>query len=239
MLRADMPLNDVAHRPGGLRRLFLRVLVLAAGAVHAHTVPSLMLEAQFETDGAYLMKANVDPRLFLEAVPSNVPPVPASWYFDQSATQRLDTEAKATAYLRQTVKLHFGGRQMDLPAVTWIAMDGATNEALKPESAETHLLAEIRGLSPAADLRVHLAPASNTSLILLTSMGSTEEKRPIVLFPGEASPVITVPVPPFTQPPAAPRSTRLEPGKLLVVIVMIVLAWVAVRRFRKTQVGSA
>lgn len=234
-----MPFDATMRRSGGFRPWLL--LVLMASAAQAHTVPSLMLEAQFESDGRYLIKANVDPRLFLAAVPSNVPPVVASWYFDQSPVQRQDTEAKATAYLRQTVQLHFGGRPIDLPAMTWIAMDGATNEALKPDSAETHLLAAIPGLSLAADLRVHLAAAANTSVILLTRLGSTAEPRPIVLFPGEASPVITVPVPPATQPPAPadPRSTRLESGMLLVVIGMIVLAWVGVRRLQKTRAGSS
>lgn len=228
---ADSMPYDAPMRSAGVFRPWL-LLVLVASTAHAHTVPSLTLEAQFESDGRYLIKANVDPRLFLAAVPSNVPPVPASWYFDQSLAQRQDTEAKASAYLHQTVQLHFGGRSIDLPAMTWTAMDGAANEALKPDSAETHLLAEIPGLSPAADLRVHLPPAANTSVILLTRIGSTAEQRPIVLFPGEASPVITVPVPPAT---TAVRPARLESGKLLMLLGMTVLALAAILRWRKMK----
>jgi hypothetical protein len=217
-----MLFNDVAHRSGQLQRLMLRMLVLAAGAVQAHTVPSLVLESEFQADGRYVMKANVDPRLFLAAVPSNLPPVAASWYLDQTPVQRQATEAQATAYLRQTVKWHFGGRPIDLPAMTWTAMDGATNEALKPESAETHLLGEVQGVSPAADLRVHLAANANTSVILLTRVGSTDEKRPIVLFPGETSPAITVPVPPVIPPSASPRPPGgMSTGLLLVIGVLV------------------
>lgn len=216
------------------------MLVLVAGAVQAHTVPCLTLEAAFQADGRYAMKANVDPRLFLAAVPSNLPPVAASWYLDQSPDQRQATEAQATAYLRQTVRLNFGGRPLDLPAVTWIAMDGATNEALKPESAETHLLGEIQGVSPAADLRVHLAPAANTSLILLTRMGTGDgaERRPIVLFPGETSPAISVPVPPAIPPPV-PRPPAGMPMGLLLVIGILVLGLGAAFWWRKPTPGAS
>lgn len=241
MLPPNMLLNDVAHPSGRPWRLMLWMLVVAAGTVQAHTVPSLTLEASFQADGRYVMKANVDPRLFLAAVPSNLPPVAASWYWDQSPAQRQATEAQATAYLRQTVQTHFGGLPTDLPAMTWTAMDGATNEALKPESVETHLLAQIQGVSPAADLRVHLAPAANTSLILLTSIGSGDgaERRPIVLFPGEASPLIAVPVPPVIPPAADARSSEGMTTGLLVVIGALALSLGAALWRRKPTPGAS
>ena len=218
----------------------LWMLVLAAGAAQAHTVPCLTLEAAFQADGRYVMKANVDPRLFLAAVPSSLPPVAACWYLDQTPAQRQAMESQATDYLRKTVRLHFGDRSIDLPATAWTAMDGATNEALKPESAETHLLGEIQGLSPAADLRVHLAPAANTSLILLSRVGPGDEaeRRPIVLFPGETSPAITVPVPPVIPPSASPRPPRGMATGLLLGIGVLVLGLGALLWRRKTTLGA-
>jgi MYXO-CTERM domain-containing protein len=171
-------------------------LAMLPGILQAHTVPSLTLEATFQTNGRYLLKANVDPRLFLAADPTSLPPVEAGWYRGQSAEQLNETEAKAADYLRQALVVTFGGAAHELSKPTFQPMDGATNERLSPTSQEVHLLAEVTGPTAPGPFQVRLGQRANTSLILLTTIGDQAERRPMVLFPGETSIGIEVPQPP-------------------------------------------
>jgi hypothetical protein len=66
-------------------------------------------------------------------------------------------------------------------------MDGATNEPLKTDSKEVHLLAEMHGMAPGSDFQIVIGKDANSSVILLNSLGDQMERRPQVLFPGETS----------------------------------------------------
>jgi len=188
------------------RRILPIFLLLSAfGLAGAHTVPSLTLEAVFRTDGQYLLRANVDPRVFLAADPTVLPPVEAGWYRNQSAEQLKDTEAKAADYLRQALVVTFGGAAHELSKPVFLPMDGATNEPLSPGSQEVHLLAEFTGQTGAGPFQVWLGQQANTSLILLTTIGEQAERRPMVVFPGETS--IGIPVPP---PPMAAVEPKVD-----------------------------
>ena len=57
------------------------------GAAWAHVVPNMTVEADFAADGVYTLSINVDPRTFLAADPTTLPPVPGSWYREQTPEQ--------------------------------------------------------------------------------------------------------------------------------------------------------
>lgn len=162
-------------------------MTLLPSWLHAHTVPSLTVDAAFQPDRSYVVKVNVDPRLFLSTQPTSLPPVESKWYHDQSPEDLKKTEQQATEYLKRALTLLFGGQTTEVAKVTYTAMDGATNQPLSAESKEVHLLAEIRGSTTAADFQVALGKDANTSLILINSRGDEMERRPQVLFPGETS----------------------------------------------------
>ncbi len=164
--------------------LFLLCLVTMA---RAHTVPSLTVEAVFQPDHSYTLRINVDPRLFLSDQPTSLPPVEADWYRTQSPDQVKQTEQRATDYLKKAIGLLFATKPTDLPAIHFKPMDGATNEPLKAESKEVHLLAEMQGTAAGADFQIVIHQAANSSVILLNCLGDQMERRPQVLFPGETS----------------------------------------------------
>ena len=62
-------------------------LLEVAGVAHAHVVPNMTVEAEFNSAGGYTLRINVDPRTFLAADPTSLPPVPASWYLEQTPEQ--------------------------------------------------------------------------------------------------------------------------------------------------------
>lgn len=167
--------------------LLLACLIGLPASVCAHAVPSLIVDAVFQTDGTYALRVNVDPRLFLSAQPTSLPPVESKWYRDQSPEDRKKTEQQATEYLKRALTFLFGGQRSELAEIHFTAMDGATNQPLAEQSAEVHLLAEVRGKTSAVDFQVGLGKDANTSLILINSLGEEMERRPQVLFPGETS----------------------------------------------------
>lgn len=167
--------------------LLLAVVALLPSLVRAHTIPSLTVEAVFQADRSYILRVNVDPRLFLSPQPTSLPPVETKWYSDQSPEELKKTEQQATEYLKRALTFLFGGQAGTASEVAYTPMDGATNQPLSAESKEVHLLAEIRGTTTAADFQVVLGMEANTSLILINSLGSQLERRPQVLFPGETS----------------------------------------------------
>ncbi|MCX6853483.1 MAG: hypothetical protein NTV80_01100 [Verrucomicrobia bacterium] len=104
-------------------RLFLLTFILA-GPAAAHQVPNMTIEADFDAQGHFEMKVNVDPRVILSDQPTSLPPVVAAWYLDQSPEQVKATYEKALSYLKANLQLQFGTITMPLDEVTWQAMDG-------------------------------------------------------------------------------------------------------------------
>jgi alpha-mannosidase len=78
----------------------LLVLAVLGLPLEAHQIPSLSVEALFSKDRTYLVRINVDPRLFLSAQPSSLPPVPVEWFRDQSDAEKKKTFETAEAYLK-------------------------------------------------------------------------------------------------------------------------------------------
>ncbi len=171
------------------RRFFLATLgwALLPHRAEAHTIPSLTVEAIFQADHSYLLRINVDPRLFLSTQPTSLPPVEARWYRDQSPEELRKTEQQAADYLKKAIALLFANTPAELPAITFKPMDGATNQPLSDASKEVHLLAEMQGTTTGKDFQLVLGKDANSSLILLNSFANQQERRPQVLFPGETS----------------------------------------------------
>ena len=164
-------------------------LLAVAGVLHAHVVPNMTVEAEFNSAGGYTLRINVDPRTFLAADPTSLPPVPASWYLEQTPAQAAATHEKAQQYLASSLGVLFDGKKTELPACKIQAMDGADNTLLKADTQEVHLLATASGELPAAaaTFQIDFAKEANTSLILLHTQAGKTELRPQVIFPGETS----------------------------------------------------
>jgi hypothetical protein len=169
-------------------RYFLLTLFLAASA-KAHQVPNMTIEADFDSQGHFEMKVNVDPRVILSDQPTSLPPVVAAWYLEQTPEQVKTTFEKAVAYLSANLKLQFGSVVLPLPEVTWQAMDGTTNLPLTTETTEVHLLATIKSAVPIGQgtFALGFGQAAQVSLILLLKNPSLTEPKVMVLFPGETS----------------------------------------------------
>ena len=161
----------------------------AASLLHAHVVPNMTIEAEFNSAGGYTLRINVDPRTFLAADPTALPPVPASWYLEQTPEQAAATHEKAQQYLASSLGVLFDGKKAELPSCKIQAMDGADNTLLKAATQEVHLLATASGQLPAGatTFQVEFAKEANTSLILLHTQAGKTELRPQVVFPGETS----------------------------------------------------
>jgi hypothetical protein len=164
-------------------------MLVVVARVGAHTIPSLTVEAEFKADGGYELRANVDPRLFLSAKPSDLPPVPVEWYRDQSESQLAETRRRAGEYLAKALMPSFNGRAASGLAYDFIPMDGATNLPLDDQTKEVHLLGKCQSRVPegGGDFQVALGKDALVSMILLNSLEGKPERRPQVLFPGEVS----------------------------------------------------
>ena len=169
-------------------RLLLLTLFLAASA-SAHQVPNMTIEADFDSQGHFAVKVNVDPRVILSDQPTSLPPVVAAWFLEQTPEQVKATFEKAVAYLSENIKLQFGSVVLPLPEVTWQAMDGITNLPLTPETTEVHLLATIKATVPVRQgtFVLGFGQAAQVSLILLLKNPCLTEPKVMVLFPGETS----------------------------------------------------
>jgi hypothetical protein len=168
--------------------IYLAFLAVASIA-RAHVVPNMTVEAEFESKGGYTLRINVDPRIFLASDPTSLPPVPASWYLEQTPEQVAATHEKAQQYLTSALGVLFNEQKAPLPTCKIQAMDGADNTPLKADTQEVHLLATASGQLPAnsTSFQIDFARDANTSLILLHSMAGKTELRPQVVFPGETS----------------------------------------------------
>lgn len=228
-----------------LPRAALAMLALAMpGAALAHVVPNMTVEADFAADGAYTLSINVDPRTFLAADPTTLPPVPGSWYRDQTPGQLDATHAKAREYLSRALGLLFGGQKTPLPHCAIQAIDGESNTPLTAETQEVHLLASAKGNVPtgAASFQIDFAKDANTTLILLPSHNGKAAPRPQVVFPGETSRAYpleasapaakTALVPaPAAQPPAPLFSLGLI-ITLSITVVLLIVGWRLLSHYR-------
>lgn len=175
------------------RSICRAVLVLYVGftgtALLAHQVPNLTLEVDFSPSGEVEFRLNLDPRLFLAEDPKTLPPVPALWFREQSATEKAETLEKALTYVKAALTFMFD----DQPAGKWtwefLPIDGATGERFTDETAEVHLLATVKTRCPdgATASSVQLENPAKAPMVLLNSLSQQVERRPQILFPGETS----------------------------------------------------
>lgn len=199
----------------------------AASIVRAHVVPNMTVEAEFASSGGYTLRINVDPRTFLASDPTSLPPVPASWYLEQTPDQVAATHEKAQQYLASALGLLFDGKKTVLPACKIQAMDGADNTLLKAGTQEVHLLATASGQLPAnsTTFQVDFAKDSNTSLILLHSMSGKTELRPQVIFPGETSRPFQLHLAAAPDSPPGPPTSK---GNNIYLIIAISVACIVI-----------
>lgn len=165
------------------------LLGVGAQAVTAHQVPNMTVEADFEENGSFEMRVNLDPRTFLSRTPSMLAPLDAAWYLEQSAEQKALSLQMAADMLRGQLLVKFDGQSLPLPEIEWQPLDGATNTPLREDTEEVHLLATVRGMVPtgAGDFSLSYAPSAQVSLILLVRTPVSTEPRVQVIFPGESS----------------------------------------------------
>ena len=230
-----------------LRQLILGTVLsvlLAVGHAEAHVVPNMVVEADFAADGAYTLRINMDPRTFLAADPTTLPPVPGSWYQEQTPEQIAATQEKARDYLSKALGLIFGGQKTPLPACDFQAIDGEDNAPLKPETQEVHLLATVKGQAPAGGggFQIEFGREANTTLIYLPGIVGNKERRAQVLFPGETSRLFQPQFPaekaavPSPAPATAPN--RLPFFVFLgVVIALLFQGWRLLRKYRHHHRG--
>lgn len=219
-------------------RLFALALAICSfGGLQAHNVPSMTIEAQFKDDRTFEISINFDPRAFLASDPRSLPPVPASWYRDQSPEQVAATLGKAREYVEASVQLLFSGIACPLPDLKLQAIDGADNTPLKPETQELHLLATGTGAIPdsAAEFQLAFAKTAAIDLILLESLEDAPNRRPQVVFPGETSRAFALRHVAARTPLApTPTSKPSYPviATLVIVFIVVIVGWRLRRKYR-------
>jgi hypothetical protein len=196
-------------RCGFLLQRALAAFLSVIGVAEAHVVPNMTIEADFAADRSYILRINFDPRTFLAADPTTLPPVPGSWYREQSQEQKAATHQKARDYLSSALGVLFGAQKSVLPDCEIQAIDGEDNNPLKADTQEVHLLATARGWVPetATTFQIDFAKDANTTLILLHTQAGAAEPRPQVIFPGETSRAFQL----KTTEPAAPLPASPPP----------------------------
>lgn len=171
-------------------RLSLPALCTLAicGMLQAHTVPVLVVEAEFGHAREVALKVNLDPRLFLAQQPTSLPPVPASWWFGQDAAAQEKTRRQAADFVSRTLDFSLGATPLQ---GSWRVqpIDSASAFPLGEASTEVHLLAEHEGVLPASagDFKMAIRKDCPVAVILLCSQAGDAERRPQSLFPGETS----------------------------------------------------
>lgn len=230
--------------PRVFRSLVLRAAapaMLALGCVaEAHVVPNMTIEAGFDSDGGFTLRINVDPRTFLAADPTSLPPVPGSWYREQTPEQTAATHEKARKYLSRALGLVFDGRKTSLPACEIQAIDGADNTPLKPDTQEIHLLATARSSPPpgSRSFQIDFAKDANTTLILLLRRRGNPDVRTQVVFPGETSRPFSFQVEEKPEATVPPRPVVSKTGRVWVglltasAVILLVIGWRLLARYR-------
>jgi hypothetical protein len=191
------------------------ILLLAAafcGSLSAHTVPVVVIEAEFSSAREAVIKVNLDPRLFLSAQPTAVPPVPASWWFEQDEAAQQTTRKAAADYVARIFTFSVGTTPL---RGDWKVepIDSASAFPLGQASTEAHLLVEHHGALPASpgDFKVAVGKECAVAVILLCSNAGDAERRPQSLFPGEISRAFPLPAPVLPAADAA-KSTEESRG---------------------------
>lgn len=216
-------------------RSFGLLFLAFASVAGAHVVPSMTVEAEFQGDGGFGLKINVDPRTFLAPDPTTLPPVPASWYREQTPEQIAATHERARDYLAGVLGLLFDGKKVPLPACRIEAINGEDNTPLSEETLELHLLATATGQVPdsAANFQIDFSKAANTSLILVHSQAGKSALRPQVLFPGETSREFQLtqverkaaPQPAAPAKAAAPASRLFLTVLISISVILVIVGW--------------
>lgn len=154
----------------------------------AHTVPTLVVEAEFTAQRTATFKVHLDPRLFLAAEPASLPPVPAAWWFDQDETARMESLKKAGDTINHFLTFKVGDIRLEVDWKT-SPIDGASLFALEAPSAEVHLLAEYSGPLPDIEgsFTLQMSQDCPVSLIMVNSLEGTDQRKPQSLFAGETS----------------------------------------------------
>ena len=187
------------------RALLILLAAAFCGSLSAHTVPVVVIEAEFSSAREAVIKVNLDPRLFLAAQPTAVPPIPASWWFEQDEAAQQNTRKTAAEYVARTFTFSVGTTPLQ---GDWKVepIDSASAFPLGQASTEAHLLAEHRGALPASpgDFKVAVGKECAVAVILLCSNTGDAERRPQSLFPGEISRAFPLPAIPQTMPVSPP-----------------------------------
>lgn len=198
------------------RSFLLPVFALVAAwstTALAHVVPNTTVEADFAADGTYTLRINLDPRTFLAEDPATLPPVPASWYRDQTPAQVAATQEKARAYLARAISFIFNGDlKHPLPECSIQPINGENNTPLGEDTKEVHLLATAKGVQPpgATVVRLDYSRHATTTMVLLVSQPGKSEPRAIVVFPGELSKEVALSRPVVAPRPAPPSAQSMN-----------------------------
>ena len=219
--------------------LFLLCLLpCLVGSLSAHTVPSTEIEARFEKDGRGVLTINLDPRAFLAADPTQLPPVPASWYLEQSAEQQAATRDQGRLYLEKALTPLLDGQKVTPSRIDVQPIDGADNNPLRPDTAELHFLATFTLQAPpeATTFQLDYSKSAKTDAILHQTSPLSSGSRFQVIFPGETSRPFRFqepakPVPASLPPPKPARASTL--GYIIGIVVILVIAgWLQLNKYR-------
>lgn len=174
---------------------------------HAHPIPTLVVETVFEQNGNYELKVNLDPRLFLNPVPSSLPPVPGTWWVEQDASAQAKNKKEAVDYLGRTVQFLQSSSSTPL-SLNWeiLAVDSVLITPLTATSAEVHLLASHRGklVASGGDFKVALDKSSAVPAIVVNRVAPAGKPEPQSVYPGESSRTFPLPIA-TTQAPPEPK----------------------------------
>lgn len=198
----------------------------------AHTVPTFVVEAEFDAQRTATFRVHLDPRLFLAAQPTSLPPVPASWWFDQDENARRETLRKANDTIARFLTFKVGDSRLH-PDWKTSPIDGASVFPLEAPSAEVHLLAEYRGPLPDSEgpFTLQMSQDCPVSLIMVSSLEGTDDRKPQSLFAGETS--VGFPLPARIQPETKKTSSLW----LATLVPLFLLAVFGVLK-RKKQVRT-
>lgn len=209
---------------------FVRVLLfwgMFITLVKAHTAPTLVVEAEFTAQRTATFKVQLDPRLFLAAQPNSLPPVPASWWFDQDESAQTESRKKASDAINHFLTFKVGDTRL---LADWKTnpIDSNSVFALQAPSAEVHLLSEYSGPLPDSEgpFTLQMSQDCPVSLILINSLEGTEQRKPQSLFAGETSVGFAL--------PARVQAEVKKPSYLWLAILVLPLL-LAILRVRKRK----
>lgn len=208
--------------------LMALLFILTAVRIQAHPIPTLVVEAIFHPDRTCELKVNLDPRLFLHEVPSTLPPIPGSWWWDQKEAERAANQDRARQYLANTLQFALGATPAQ-PTWSVQAIDSTLTTELSPTSAEVHLLATCR-VEPTADaseFKLTLARSAVVPVILLNSEFGNAKITPQSVYPGETSRAFPLPVKTTVAPeptpvtPPVPQGDSSTPWRLVLAATLL------------------